>query len=119
MSTRDPHFYYQVALKFHRKNDADIIEMLESQPNRQRYIKEALRQDISYRRELESSELSTAEIDALISSADIPSFDSFENDAIIDRWFSENTEELPNIHDYSENDADSYEEDIAPEILPL
>lgn len=56
---------YRLSLKFNRTHDADIIEVLESQPNRQRYIKELIRQNISYNNLFFAKE---TDVDALLES---------------------------------------------------
>lgn len=39
----------QIICKFNRGTDADILEMLDAQPNRQGYIKKLIRDDIARR----------------------------------------------------------------------
>ena len=39
--------YKAYTFRFHKTNEADVIERLESQPNKQGYLKELIRKDLN------------------------------------------------------------------------
>lgn len=79
-ASNDHDTHYRVSLKFNFNTDADIIEMLESQPSRQRYIKELIRRHIRECNEYE-------DIPKDIFGDALPlDFTGFENDPACKEW---------------------------------